>query len=252
MKKLFEKKAVLHSLVWLGLYLVLNTVTGNVASAMKVTDSETISAIPNFILAVICFIYLKKTGISNEIGLLTKPTEKASAMLLYIPLLALPCLNLIYGINTSLTAIQVIVYLVMYIGVGFMEEVIFRGLMFKGLDKKWNRYIVVAFISFTFAIGHIVSMAAIGMTGSDALLQIINAFVVGFMFMLVILASGNLTICIVAHIMYNFIANITLVGYTHIEIIIYNAIITVFYFIYLLLRSKNFKAYFRSEAVQNN
>jgi uncharacterized protein len=70
-------------------------------------------------------------------------------------------LNLLYGINTSLSATEIAFMAMMYIGVGFMEEVIFRGLMFKALEKKWNHYIVVAFISFTFAIGHIVSIVEI-------------------------------------------------------------------------------------------
>lgn len=243
MNNLYQSKAVLHSLVWLVIYLLLNTITGNIAGSMDI-DSNMISAIPNLALAVICFYYLKNTRIADDIGLLTKPTERASVMLYYIPLLVLPFLNLIYGINSSLSATNVAFNLAMYIGVGFMEEVIFRGLMFKALVKKWNRYIVVAFISFTFAIGHIVSMVAVGQSGIDTALQIINAFVVGFMFMAVILASGNLTICIITHILYNFLANISMVGNTHKEIIAVNTVITVLYFVYLFSRAKNSKAYF--------
>lgn len=245
MKKLYERNAVLHSLVWLGIYLVLNTITDNIASAMNI-EFHLVSAIPNLILGVVCFIYLKRTHISENIGLLTKSTEKSSVMLFYIPLLILPFLNLLYGINTSLSATAIVFMAMMYIGVGFMEEVIFRGLMFKALEKKWNHYLVVAFISFTFAIGHIVSMVAIDQSGGDTLLQIVNAFVVGFMFMIVILASGNLSVCIITHILYNFVANISNVGYTHTEIITFNIMITGFYFVYLTLRGKNIKIFFSS------
>lgn len=245
MKKLYERKAVLHSLVWLGLYLVLNTITDNIASAMNI-DFNVVTAIPNLMLTVICFWYLKKTGISEDIGLLTKPSEKSSVMLYYIPLLALPFLNLFYGINTSLSPTKVILLLIMYTSVGFMEEIIFRGLMFKALVKKWNRYIVVAFISFTFAIGHIASMAAIGQSGADTVLQIANSLVVGFMFMVVILASGNLTICIIAHILYNFLGNMSLAGGTSIEVIVVTTVITILYFVYLIFRGKNTKVYFSS------
>jgi len=243
LKKLYQNKAVSHSLVWLAIYLVLNTITGNIAGSMDI-DTNMVSAIPNLALAIICFYYLRSTGIADDIGLLTKPTERASVMLYYIPLLALPFLNLIYGINSSLSATDVAFILAMYIGVGFMEEVIFRGLMFKALVKKWNRYIVITFISFTFAVGHIVSMVAVGQSGLDTVFQIINAFVVGFMFMSVILASGNLTICIITHILYNFLANISMVGNTHKEIIAVNFLITVLYFVYLFSRAKNSKAYF--------
>ncbi|QGU95397.1 CPBP family intramembrane metalloprotease [Clostridium bovifaecis] len=251
MKKLYERKAVLHSLVWLGLYLVLNTITDNIAGAMSI-DFNLITAIPNLVLAIICFFYLKSTGIAGDIGLLAKSVEKPSVMLYYIPLLVLPFLNLFYGINTSLSATEVIFLLIMYISVGFMEEIIFRGLMFKALVKKWNHYVVVIFISFTFAMGHIVSMTAIGQSGMDTVLQIANALVVGFMFMVVILASGNLTICVIAHILYNFIGNISMADSSHIEIIVINTVITALYFVYLIFRGKNTKVYFNSaNSLQN-
>ena len=247
MKTLYATKAVLHSLVWLAIYLVLNTITDNIAAARAI-DFHMVSAIPNLALAIICFWYVKRTGIAEEIGLATKPTERASVMLYYLPLLVLPFMNLLYGINTSLSAVEVALLLAMYSGVGFMEEIIFRGLMFKALDKKWNRYVVVAFISFTFAIGHIVSMAAIGQSSIDTVFQIVNALVVGFMFMAVILASGNLTICVVAHILYNFLANISLVGKTRTEVVVATTVITTLYFVYLVYRAKNVKVYFSGVA----
>jgi uncharacterized protein len=243
--KLYRNEAVLHSLVWLGIYLVLNTITGNIAEAVHV-DAHQISAIPNLLLALVCFFYLIRTGIAQELGLTSKPTEKASVMLYYLPLLALPCLNLLYGVNTSLGVADILFLLAMYTGVGFMEEIIFRGMMFKALLQKWNRILVVAFISFTFAIGHLVSMVAVGQSGLDTSLQIINALVVGFMFMAVILADGNLRACIIAHILYNFLANISLVGSTHKEIIVANAVITAAYFGYLLYRAPNTMAFFQA------
>ncbi|HWI61306.1 MAG TPA: CPBP family intramembrane glutamic endopeptidase [Symbiobacteriaceae bacterium] len=249
MKKLYARNAVLHSLVWLAFYLVLNTITDNLAGAMHI-DFNTVSALPNLALAVVCYWFLRSTGISDEIGLSTKPTERSSVMLYYVPLLALPLLNLAYGINTSLSFTQVLLLLAMYSGVGFMEEIIFRGLMFKALEKKWNRYVVVAFISLTFAMGHIVSMAALGQTSADTLLQVINSLVVGFMFMAVILASGNLTICVIAHVLYNFLANLSLVGRTRPEIIVANTAITVVYFVYLVSRAGNVKAFFGSGDLQ--
>lgn len=244
MLNLYKKKAVLHSLVWLMAYLIMNTITDNYAGMMGV-EPYLISAAPNLLLAAVCFLYLKRTNIAGEIGLLTKPTERPVTMLFYLPLLALPFLNLLYGINKEIPILNLLALFVMYAGVGFMEEVIFRGLMFKALTKKWNRYVVVAFISLTFGIGHIVSMVAIDQSAGDTVLQIINAIVVGFMFMIIILASGNLTICIITHILYNFIASISLVRSTDTSIIIVSMIITVVYFIYLLLMAKNIKAYFK-------
>lgn len=245
MLKLYKSKFAKHSLFWLLMYLLINTVTGNIASSISI-EPYIAGAVPNLLLAVICLLYLKRTQTANEIGLFTKTAEKSTTMLFYIPVLILPFLSLFYGINKELSLTEILLLLAMYTGVGFMEEVIFRGLMFKELSQKWNRYVVVAFISFTFAIGHIVSIVAISQSAGDTMLQIINAFVVGFMFMAVILASGNLKICIITHILYNFIAGISRADSTHTEIIFISLIITVLYFVYLLLCSKNVKAYFKS------
>lgn len=244
MYKLYQRSEISHCLAWLVIYLVLNTITGNMAS--RDADHYYISAVPNLLLAVICFIYLHKTKIRKEIGLAEKPTEKASIMLYYIPLFTLPLLSFSYGIKTDLTMIDVSLLLCMYAGVGFMEEIIFRGLMFQALSKKWNPVVVVVFISCTFAVGHITSMTAIGQSGADTVLQIINALVVGFMFMLVMIASRNITACIIAHILYNFIANLTNISSANTEIILISFIITALYFVYLLLRSGNMNAYLRS------
>lgn len=246
MYKLYQRNEITHCLVWLAIYLMLNTITGNMAS--KDADIYYISAVPNLMLAVICFIYLHKTKIRKEIGLGERPTEKASTMLYYIPLFLLPMLSFFYGVKTDLSILDVGLLLCMYAGVGFMEEIIFRGLMFQALSKKWNPVVVVVFISFTFAVGHITSMAAIGQSGSDTVLQIINALVVGFMFMVVMVASRNISACIIAHIMYNFIANITKISSTNTEIILISFIVTALYFVYLLLRSSNMNTYLRSSS----
>lgn len=250
MLQLYKDKAVLHSLIWLMIYLLLNTITGNLAGSLGL-EPYLVSSLPNLLLSVVCLYYLMRSNIAADIGLLTKSTEKSKTMLFYFPLLIIPLLNLFYGINTDLSPTQILAILAMYIGVGFMEEIIFRGLMFKALSQKWNHYAVVIFISLTFAFGHAVSIVAIDQSVGDTVLQIINAFVVGFLFTIVVIASGNLTICIITHILYNFMADISLVGSTDIEIIIISFIITLLYFVYLLLFGKNMKAYFKGSEEKN-
>lgn len=244
MLKLYKDKAVMHSLVWLMIYLLLNTITGNLAGSLGI-EPYLVNSLPNLLLSVVCLYYLMRSNIAADIGLLTKPTEKPKTMLFYFPLLIIPFLNLFYGINKDLSLTQILAILSMYIGVGFMEEIIFRGLMLKALTQKWNHYVVVLFISLTFAFGHAVSIVAIDQSVGDTILQIINAFIVGFLFTIVVLASGNLTICVITHILYNFMAEISLVGSTNTEIIMVSFIITLLYTVYLLLFGKNMRAYFK-------
>ena len=83
------------------------------------------------------------------------------------------------------------------VGVGILEEVIFRGLLFKALCKD-NLKTAVIISSVTFGIGHIVNL----LNGADflpTLLQIIYATAAGFLFTILFHRSGTLIPCIITH-----------------------------------------------------
>ena len=87
--------------------------------------------------------------------------------------------------------------------VGFLEEVIFRGLLFKEMSKDG---LVGAIIvsSLTFGIGHIINL----FNGSNMdllsnIMQIIYATSAGFMFVMVYLKTDSIIICILIHGLFN-------------------------------------------------
>lgn len=246
MYSLYQKRPMAHALFWLVLYLVVNTITGNLAQ----TDAEIhqFGFLPNLLLALVCFVFLYRTGISQNIGLTASATEKSSTMLYYLPLFVVPCLSLLYGLKADLPWMEVLTILGFCIGVGFMEEIIFRGLMFEHLSRKWGHRTVLLFISFTFAFGHIISIAAVGMSGRDTFFQIVNAFVVGFLFMIVMITSRNLAACVLTHILYNFFALLSNVGNTQIEIILLTAAITIAYTAYLWKNAGSLRNYLEQPA----
>ncbi len=239
--KIHQRKLMFPALFWLGLYLLLSTVMGNIAQ----TDQQLylFSALPQLVLALLCFFYLYQTGLSAQIGLTTPAIEKTTTMLYYLPLLLVSCFSLLYGLRTNLSSLTILAFLGMYSGVGFMEEVIFRGLMFDALSRKWNHILVIFFISLTFAIGHIISIVVVEMSVFENFLQIVNAFVVGILFMIVMVSSRNLKACIFAHILYNFLSSISNVGNTPIKIIVFNTVITFLYTFYLWVNAAHFKEY---------
>lgn len=239
--KIYQRKHMFPALLWLGLYLLLNTVLGNAVQSNQ--ELYVIGAIPQLILALFCLFFLYRTGLSDQIGLTTAPIEKTTTMLYYLPLFLVTVLSLLYGLRTDLSSVDYLALLVMYSSVGFMEEVIFRGLMFDALSQKWNHITVIFFISFTFAVGHVINVFAVGMPIFETFLQIINAFVVGFLFMIVMVSSRNLKACILAHILYNFLASISNVGNTQIELIVITLAITLFYTFHLWVNASRFKDY---------
>lgn len=239
--KIHQRKLMFPALFWLGLYLLLSTAMGNIAQTAQ--QLYLFSALPQLVLALLCLFYLYRTGLSAQIGLTTPAIEKMTTMLYYLPLFIVTILPLLFGLRTGLSSIDYFALLVMYSGVGFMEEVIFRGLMFDALSQKWGHLTVIFFISFTFAIGHIISVVVVGMSGFENSLQIINAFVVGILFMVIMVSSRNLKACVLAHIIYNFLASISNVGNTNIKIIAITTVITLLYTLYLWVNATHFKEY---------
>ena len=195
------------------------------------------SAIPLFILSLIMFKYLKKTGINKSIGLTNRFNTTTPKMLYYMPLILFAFIPLLYGINQQLSNVEVIAALVMMLAVGFLEEVIFRGLLFKSLLKKWKPLVVILFVSLTFGFGHITSL----LIGEDlllTLLQIVNATIVGLMFLLVVIATNNLIPVIIIHGLYNFFVTISLLNTSSTSLLVINSVISINYSLYMVMHLK--------------
>ena len=85
------------------------------------------------------------------------------------------------------------------LGVGFLEEVIFRGLLFTAIAKD-NIKSAAVISSVTFGIGHIVDL--INGSGRDLvenLCQIVFAVAVGFLLVTIFYRGGSLLPCILVH-----------------------------------------------------
>ena len=87
--------------------------------------------------------------------------------------------------------------------VGFLEEMIFRGLLFHAMFKDGAGTAIIV-SSVTFGIGHIVNL----FNGSGAellpnLLQVIYAMAAGFMFVMIYYRTRSLIPCIVTHGVFN-------------------------------------------------
>lgn len=83
--------------------------------------------------------------------------------------------------------------------VGFLEEVIFRGLLFKAIAKD-NIKSAIVISSVSFGIGHIINLFnGSGMDIINNLCQIVFAIAVGFLLVTIFYRSGSLLPCILVH-----------------------------------------------------
>jgi membrane protease YdiL (CAAX protease family) len=87
------------------------------------------------------------------------------------------------------------------INIGFIEEVIFRGFLFRMMEKN-NVKSAIIVSSLTFGIGHIVNL----LNGADlipTLMQICYATATGYLFVILFHKSKSLLPCIITHCLVN-------------------------------------------------
>jgi membrane protease YdiL (CAAX protease family) len=154
------------------------------------------------ILSAILLLFLKSNGFFTDYGLCA-PKSSAKSMLYYLPILVMLSANLWYGVTLNYGVLETVLYIMAMFCVGFLEEVIFRGLLFETMRKD-NVTAAVIVSSVTFGIGHIINL----INGSGAelipnLLQVLYATAAGFMFVMMYYKSKSLLVCITAHSVFN-------------------------------------------------
>lgn len=194
MKKFFEKHETFVCILLIILYIVINSFC---LQNFGVEDyrSTIINTIFSFALIVL-MVVLKRTKFYG----LTKVTD-AKKYLYFIPLAIIVSVNIWNGININNTYSQIVFHILTMFNIGFIEEVIFRGFLFKMMSKD-NVKLAIVVSSITFGIGHIVNF----FNGADlvpTLMQICYATAIGYLFVVIFHKSKSLVPCIIAHSLNN-------------------------------------------------
>ncbi len=200
MKKLYEKSELIFSIIWIVIYCVLMS-AGDSLSA-EIGTNKIITLPMAFLMSAVLFLFVKANSLSEKYGL-CKPKASAKEMLYYIPLAVLLSANAMYGLRLNMSAAETVLYILTMLCVGFLEEIIFRGMLFKAMAKDGLKAAVIV-SSITFGIGHIINL----FNGSEAellpnILQVIYAMAAGFMFVMIFLRSGSLIPCVALHGIFN-------------------------------------------------
>ena len=203
LKKLYDKSKIWFAVSWIIAYCVLMSVGDALSASIGMDKSVTLAI--GIVLSGIVLLFLKKHGLSRDYGLCA-PKASAKSMLFYIPILVMLTANLWYGVTLSYGVLETVLYILTMFCVGFLEEVIFRGLLFEAMRKD-NVKAAIIVSSVTFGIGHIINLV----NGSGAqllpnLLQIVYATAAGFMFVMMYLKTDSLIVCIAAHGVFNAIS----------------------------------------------
>jgi membrane protease YdiL (CAAX protease family) len=200
LKRFYDKSNLWFALAWIITYCVLMSAGDSLSLALGATKSVTLAV--GLLLSFVLFTFLKKNGLLEAYGL-CRPNASARSMLYYLPAALLLTANLWYGVTLNYGAVETVLYILSMLCVGFLEEVIFRGLLFKAMCKDSVKAAVIV-SSLTFGIGHIVNLV----NGSGAelvpnLLQVLYATAAGFMFVMIYYKTKSLVFCILHHGTFN-------------------------------------------------
>ena len=132
MRKLYEKSELTFTIVWIVVYCVLQSLANPLNQKIGVEYSA--SAIFSILQSVILLVFLVKNNLLKRYGLCKSPIS-ANRFLFYIPLIILAARNFWNGAAFNLNLIGTVCYIACMLCVGFLEEVIFRGLLFKAIAK---------------------------------------------------------------------------------------------------------------------
>ena len=200
LKKLYEKSEIWFAAAWIVAYVVLVSAGDNISEDLGISKVVTLPIL--IALSAILYFFVRKNGLTEKYGL-CKPRIPAAKMMFYIPLLVLLTANLWYGVAMNLSLLETVLYVLSMFCVGFLEEVIFRGLLFQAMAEDGVKSAIIV-SSITFGIGHIVNL----INGSGAellpnLLQVMYAVAIGFAFVMIYCRTKSLMPCILVHSVFN-------------------------------------------------
>ncbi len=200
MKKFYEKNEIWFAVIWIIVYVVGASLADTFSSMIGIEKVITLPFL--FALSAFFVIWIVKNNLKDKYGL-CKPIGDIKNYLFYLPLLVLISVNFWMGAKLNYSPLESVLFALSMVLVGFVEEIIFRGLLFKAIAKE-NVKVAIIVSSVTFGIGHIINLISSG--GENILshlLQVFYAMAVGFLFVVMFYRGKSLVACIVTHSLVN-------------------------------------------------
>lgn len=209
----YRKNRLNFSLAWIVAYVALTIVADSFSDLLGFT--KVITAPLLVLFALFLFGWIRKYDLLDEYGLCPFQGNWKN-YIYFIPLLLLMTANLWNGVTINVSATETVLYILSMLCVGFIEEIIFRGFLFKAMYENVKQAILIS--SITFGIGHIVNL----LNGADfvpTLLQICYARAIGFLFTIIFYRGKSLLPCIITHGIFNSLSIFAVQGSRKLNII---------------------------------
>ncbi|MDR1689801.1 MAG: CPBP family intramembrane metalloprotease [Clostridiales bacterium] len=210
------------SLVFIFVFLALNA-AGTVLSAK--TGFAYSGQVP-LLLAFSAFLlfYIEKNKLRGLAGLTKISKRDCSANLFYIPLVILVLANGVFFFDKTTDFLSVLMVIAFMACIAFLEELLFRGLLFKAIEQRRNAKTAVLISGISFGFGHIVNLLN-GYTDTRQIIQITIAVLIGLVLSLLFVRTKSIVPGIIFHFFFNIASALSrdvkpLQNYTMVGIII--------------------------------
>ena len=191
MKKMYEKNEIAFAIMSIVVY------TASMSILRNLGDDSPWMMLGLIAYSAAIFLFVRTSGLMEKYGL-SGWAKNSKAMLWFIPLWIIASSNLWAGVFVKFPMPGQIFAVISMALVGFAEELIFRGFLFKAMLKNGSVKSAVIVSSVTFGLGHILNL----FTGHDlipTLVQVVFAVAVGFILTMAFYKSGSLLPNILMH-----------------------------------------------------
>ncbi|MBB1510441.1 CPBP family intramembrane glutamic endopeptidase [Tessaracoccus sp. MC1756] len=206
MDKLQDKRPVMFAVAWIGIYIVAVNIGDWLSGLVGVPDLAT--SVVLVLLSLGLMVHLARNGWLRYYGVRRLRRDDFSGTLLYAPLVLIVVMQFMKGLRADLDVTAVLVIVVLMTCVGFLEELIFRGMLLRGIQRTSTLTRAIMISGVTFGIGHIVNLAR-GMNPLEQGIQIGFGVVLGIVLAMLFAVTGTIVPLIVFHALLNISGNVT-------------------------------------------
>ncbi|MCR5793770.1 MAG: CPBP family intramembrane metalloprotease [Solobacterium sp.] len=188
---LYRKNELAFAILCIVIYVVAG------ANFRAEGDDSLVMLLGLLIIALVLYIFVRNAGLTEKYGL-TKKIYNVKEMVWFLPVWIVSTGNLWGGIHLNYKMPGLLYAVVSFALVGFIEELLFRGFLFRAMLKDGNTVSAITISSITFGMGHIINLFT-GHATFETFFQIVFAIAVGFLFTMVYYKCGNLWPLILSH-----------------------------------------------------
>ena len=196
------KKGLRRALIAIFIYIALVNVGDALGEAYGLG-----SVITALLVLALASVLVKKHA-RKELGLIIPSLSNLQKWVYFLPLALMVLVQWVAGLEPGIGAAGVGEAALLMLGVGFVEEVLFRGMLFQAIEKTSTTRRAVIISGVTFGLGHIVNLLR-GYSASELAGQIVLAIAIGIVLSLLMARTRSVVVGAVFHILFNFSGTVT-------------------------------------------